>query len=70
MKGKPLDFNPGEKFVYSNFGYDILGRVIERVSGMPYEAFVRTRVLQPAGATRTRLGRPRLSDALPDEVKY
>jgi CubicO group peptidase (beta-lactamase class C family) len=70
MKGKPLDFNPGEKFVYSNFGYAILGRVIERVSGMPYEAFVRTRVLQPAGATRTRLGRTRLSDALPDEVKY
>ena len=70
MKGKPLDFNPGEKFAYSNFGYDILGRVIERVSGMPYETFVRTRVLQPAGAGRTRLGRTRLSDALPDEVKY
>jgi CubicO group peptidase (beta-lactamase class C family) len=70
MKGKPLDFNPGEKFAYSNFGYDILGRVIERVSGMPYETFVRTRVLQPAGATRTRLGGTRLSDALPDEVKY
>jgi CubicO group peptidase (beta-lactamase class C family) len=70
MKGKPLDFNPGEKFVYSNFGYAILGRVIERVTGMPYEPFVRTRVLQPAGATRTRLGRTRLSDALPDEVKY
>ena len=70
MKGKPLDFDPGEKFVYSNFGYAILGRVIERVSGMPYEAFVRTGVLQPAGATRTRLGRTRLSDALSDEVKY
>jgi N-acyl-D-amino-acid deacylase len=70
MKGKPLDFNPGERFAYSNFGYDILGRVIERVGGMPYEAFVRARVLQPAGAVRTRLGRTRLSDALPGEVKY
>jgi N-acyl-D-amino-acid deacylase len=70
MKGKPLDFNPGERFAYSNFGYDILGRVIERLSGMPYETFVRTRVLQPAGATRTRLGKTRLSDALPDEVRY
>ena len=70
MKGKPLDFNPGERFAYSNFGYDVLGRVIERVSGMPYETFVRTRVLQPAGAMRTRLGRTRLADALPDEVKY
>src|SRR5215212_3204005 len=70
MKGMPLDFNPGEKWVYSNFGYDILGRVIERLSGMPYEEYVRTRVLQPVGANRTRLGRSRRSDALAGEVKY
>jgi CubicO group peptidase (beta-lactamase class C family) len=70
MKGMPLDFNPGEKFAYSNFGYDILGRVIERLSGMPYEEYVRARVLMPVGATRTRQGRSRLVDALPGEVKY
>jgi CubicO group peptidase (beta-lactamase class C family) len=70
MKGKPLDFNPGEKFAYSNFGYAILGRVIERLSGMKYEEYVRARVLQPVGANRTRLGRTRMSDALADEVKY
>ena len=70
MKGMPLDFNPGAKFVYSNFGYDILGRVIERVSGMPYEDFVRARVLEPVGANRTRLGRTRMADALAGEVKY
>lgn len=70
MKGMPLDFDPGEKHVYSNFGYAILGRVIERVSGMPYEEYVRARVLQPLGAARTRLGRTRMGDALADEVKY
>lgn len=70
MKGKPFDFNPGEKYAYSNFGYNVLGRVIERVSGVPYDTFVRTQVLQPAGALRTRLGKSRMSDALPDEVKY
>ncbi|HEU4558022.1 MAG TPA: serine hydrolase domain-containing protein [Longimicrobium sp.] len=70
MKGMPIDFNPGEKFVYSNFGYAILGRVIERLSGMPYEEYVRTRVLQPVGANRTRLGKTRMSDALANEVKY
>src|SRR5687768_10044741 len=70
MKGLPLDFNPGEKHVYSNLGYAILGRVIERLSGMPYEEYVRERVLQPAGAARTRLGRTRMSDALAEEVKY
>ena len=70
MKGMPLDFNPGEKHVYSNFGYAVLGRVIERVSGMPYEEYVRARVLQPVGANRMRLGRTRMGDALPEEVKY
>ena len=70
MKGMPLDFNPGEKHVYSNFGYAILGRVIERLSGVPYEEYVRARVLQPVGANRTRLGKTRIGDALADEVKY
>jgi N-acyl-D-amino-acid deacylase len=70
MKGMPLDFDPGEKFAYSNFGYIILGRVIERVSGMPYGEYVRTRVLQPVGAHRTQQGRSRMRDALADEVKY
>ena len=70
MKGLPLDFNPGEKFAYSNFGYIILGRVIERVSGMRYEAYVRARVLEPVGANRTRQGKSHMRDALPEEVKY
>ena len=70
MKGMPLDFYPGEKYAYSNFGYAILGRVIERLSGMSYDEYVRTRVLQPVGANRTRSGRTRMSDALADEVKY
>src|SRR5215213_7438490 len=70
MKGMPLDFNPGEKFAYSNFGYCILGRVIERLSGMPYGEYVRARVLQPVGANRTQLGKTRITDALPEEVRY
>jgi N-acyl-D-amino-acid deacylase len=70
MKGMPLDFNPGEKFAYSNFGFIILGRVIERLSGMPYKEFVRARVLDPVGANRTQQGKSRMSGALPEEVKY
>jgi N-acyl-D-amino-acid deacylase len=70
MKGMPLDFKPGERFAYSNFGYIVLGRVIERLSGMPYAEYVRARVLEPVGADRTRQGRSHMSDALPDEVKY
>jgi CubicO group peptidase (beta-lactamase class C family) len=70
MKGMPLDFNPGQKFAYSNFGFAILGVVIQRLSGMPYEDYVRSRVLLPVGAARTRSGKSRMSDALPEEVKY
>jgi len=70
MKGMPLDFNPGDRFAYSNFGYITLGRVIERVSGMRYEEYVRARVLQPVGAHRTQQGRSRMRDALAGEVKY
>jgi N-acyl-D-amino-acid deacylase len=70
MKGIPLDFTPGEKFAYSNFGYIILGRVIERVSGMPYPEYVRSRVLDPVGATRTQQGKSRMLDALAGEVRY
>ena len=70
MKGMPLDFTPGEKWVYSNFGYAILGLIVTRVSGMPYAEYVRSRVLLPVGAKRTQQGRSRLADALAGEVRY
>ena len=54
---RKLDFAPGEVFAYSNVGYCILGRVVERVTGAPYETHVREHVLAPAGATRMRIGR-------------
>ena len=70
MKGMPLDFDPGQRWAYSNFGYAILGVVIKRLSGMPYEDYVRSRVLLPVGAGRTRSGRSRMSEALAGEVRY
>jgi CubicO group peptidase (beta-lactamase class C family) len=70
MKGVPLDFDPGARYAYSNFGYAILGRIIERVSGMSYEQYVRTAILAPLGITRMRLGRTRLADQATGEVRY
>src|SRR5688572_11397586 len=70
MLGQPLDFDPGTRFVYSNFGYAILGRIIERVSGMAYENYVKTAVLAPSGITKMRIGRTRLSERATNEVKY
>lgn len=53
---RPLDFEPGSRFSYSNSAYAILGRVLEHATGLPYEECVRTRVLAPAGITGPHLG--------------
>jgi CubicO group peptidase (beta-lactamase class C family) len=65
---RTLDFTPGERYAYSNVGYCILGRVIEKVTGMTYETYVREHVVGPAGATRMRIGRT-LQPA-EEEVRY
>ncbi|MHC4163251.1 MAG: serine hydrolase domain-containing protein [Planctomycetota bacterium] len=70
MAGRPLDFAPGQGHAYSNFGYCMLGRVIEKASGEPYEAYVRERVLKPLGITRMRVGKSLRRDRAEDEVVY
>ena len=70
MLGPPLDFDPGSRYAYSNFGYCVLGRVIERVSGLPYEEYVKRLVLAPAGIRRMRLGASRLAGRAAGEVRY
>jgi CubicO group peptidase (beta-lactamase class C family) len=56
MRGKPLDFDPGTRYVYSNFGYAVLGRVIEKVTGQPYDEYVKSAVLEPMGISRMAIG--------------
>ena len=70
MLDRPLDFEPGSRHVYSNFGYCVLGRVLEKVSGEPYGACVRKAVLEPMGISRMRLGRSLPEDRAADEVRY
>lgn len=50
---RPLRFEPGSKWEYSNYGFILLGRVIERVSGMSYYDYVAKHVYAPAGMTST-----------------
>jgi CubicO group peptidase (beta-lactamase class C family) len=50
---KPLEFEPGERFRYSNAGYMVLGPVVEKVSGQDYFDYVREHVYKPAGMTNT-----------------
>lgn len=66
----PFHFEPGTRSSYSNFGYGLLGRVVEEVGGQRYEDFVRENVLRPAGITRMWIGGNQLSDRRPGEVRY
>jgi N-acyl-D-amino-acid deacylase len=70
MMGKPLQFDPGSDYNYSNFGYALLGRIIEAISGQPYETFVREQVLAPSGAACMQIGHSLQAESLPGEVKY
>ena len=51
----PLEFQRGEKFQYSNGNYALLAKVIEMVSGEPYEEFLDRQVFKPLGMTHTRV---------------
>ena len=70
MIRRPLDSAPGEAYAYSNFGYCVLGRIIEKVTGESYEAAVKRLVLKPLGITRMRLGRSLHGNRSPAEVRY
>jgi hypothetical protein len=76
MFSKPLDFAPGTTNVYSNFGYSLLGRVIEKASGKPYLDYIQQDLLGNAGLTNI-LGftnvvpsRSRPRDLAPWEIWY
>ena len=53
FKDKPLDFSPGKYYRYSNSGYFLLGLIIEKVTGKPYETVVREMIFIPLGMTQS-----------------
>ena len=48
-----IKFNPGERYFYCNDGYNLLGMIISKVSGEPYEEYVRNHILKPLGMNRS-----------------
>lgn len=49
----PLEFEPGARYIYSNSGYNMLGFIIESVSGKSYWDFTRERIFKPLGMNQT-----------------
>ncbi len=70
MLSRKLDFDPGTKYAYSNFGYCLLGRVIEKVTGKSYESFVREEILKPADVKRMQVGAALLKQRVKSEPIY
>lgn len=70
MRAQPLDFEPGTKVVYSNFGYCVLGRVLEKRLGKPFASCLDDLVFRPNGLSDIKMGADTASRRDPREVEY
>jgi len=67
---KSLHFNPGTHSSYSNFGYALLGKVIEKITQMPYERYVEVNLLKPLGINSMAIGFSTRDSLFSDEVSF
>ncbi len=67
---RPLDFDPGSRYVYSNIGYQILGQIIEAETGMSYEEYIIESVLTPMGIESMSIGMTMPDQREVGEVSY
>jgi CubicO group peptidase (beta-lactamase class C family) len=58
---------PGTRYNYSSYGYNLLGAAVEGASGLPYGEFIKTRILEPLGMTDSRLDDP--LEIIPNRVR-
>lgn len=65
-----LSFAPGSWQRYSNFGYLLLSEIIEKISGMPYDEFIKKEVLAPAGCYDMHISGNYYDDKRDNEVRY
>ncbi len=59
FKNEPMDFDPGEKWLYNNSGYIILGFIIEKISGQSYEDFIEQNIFKPLAMNNSYYGSKR-----------
>ncbi|HSE42271.1 MAG TPA: serine hydrolase [Acidobacteriota bacterium] len=70
LNNQSLTYVPGNTYDYLNFGYCLLGRVIEQVSGLTYENYVKQNVLTPCGISDMHIAGDSLVDRRSNEVVY
>jgi len=70
MTGQPMQFQPGARIAYSNYGYCLLGLIIEEITGRDYSEWVAENVFQPIGVGRPRRGHTAIHERAPGEVRY
>jgi CubicO group peptidase (beta-lactamase class C family) len=70
IKNVVLAYPPGDHYAYSNFGFCVLGRVIEKLTGVAYEQHVRAAILKRCGVTGMRIAGNTLAERAPGEVTY
>jgi len=70
LENLPLSQHPGTRYAYSNFGYCLLGRVIEKITGQSYANYVRQSVLDPSQIQGMRIAGNSLLDRADGEVIY
>ena len=56
FKDEPMDFDPGERFLYNNSGYILLGHIIEVITKDTYENFIENNIFKPLGMASSRYG--------------
>jgi CubicO group peptidase (beta-lactamase class C family) len=67
---RKLNYDPGSRYSYSNMGYAILGKIIERKSEMPYQDYVVMNLLKPLGIHDMHIGKSYYHEKYPNEVRY
>lgn len=70
LANHPLEFAPGTHYAYSNFGYCVLGRVIEKLTGRSYAEAAQKLVLEPCGISTMHISGNTLAERASNEVAY
>lgn len=70
IDNRPLTTLPGSTYYYSNFGYCVLGRIIEKVSNTTYESFIKQNLFIPSDITNMEIAGNTIDEIYPSEVVY